>query len=281
MVVDGKDRAKRVWSQTPAGSLFARDLVPGTKEFFEVTRKMRSEYELPWLEEVFDFGSTSKKKVLEIGFGSGYDALEFCQSGADYVGIDITPENRERAAKHLSYFGFTPRLLQGDAEALAFDNNSFDVVYSNGVLHHTPDILKSFREAFRVLRKNGEFCVIVYNRNSVFYWFSLLLVDYLLTFGFLRESLRHRLSRIEYTTSKELPIVNVYTRSTLTALLREAGFTVNSVVVRKLTREDFPNILPLQALLRRIPQSSFDRLGQKMGWYLVAKASVESKAESA
>ncbi len=277
MVINGKERAKEVWSQTPAGSIFAQDLKPGTKEFFDATRRTRLEYEMPWLSEVFDFRSCSQKKVLEIGFGSGYDAYEFCKSGADYVGIDITPQNRERAASHLAFYDYKPRLLEADAESLPFADDSFDIVYSNGVLHHTPDIAKSFREASRVLRKNGEFWVIVYNRNSIFYWLNLLLANHLLNFGFLKQSFRERLSRIEYTTSQELPIVNVYTRSSLISLLKQTGFKVESVVVRKLTKEDFPNVAPIQALLRRVSQSQLDRLGTKMGWYLAAKARVADK----
>src|SRR6266702_4234852 len=63
----------------------------------------RDHIEQPWLGDLIPFQSMSGKRVLEIGFGPGYDALKFMQAGADYSGIDITAENVERTKKHLGY----------------------------------------------------------------------------------------------------------------------------------------------------------------------------------
>jgi len=110
---------------------------------------------MPWLEDVVPFASFSGKDVLEIGCGAGFDAYNFITRGAVYTGIDITPENIKRTTKHLSLYSLIGEIYEADAEKLPFPDESFDVVYSNGVLHHTPDIEKAFSEAFRVLRKGG------------------------------------------------------------------------------------------------------------------------------
>ncbi|MBI5049149.1 MAG: class I SAM-dependent methyltransferase [Deltaproteobacteria bacterium] len=162
--------------------------------------------------------------------------------------------------------------MAGDAENLQFKDGSFDVVFSNGVLHHTPDIEKSFREAQRVLRRGGEFWVILYHKNSVFYWISLLLFDHILKLGFLKRSFRERLSMIEYTTSKELPLVNVYSRRQLRKLLVATGFEVEAIWVRRLIEEELPPLPLLGRLWKFIPQNWLDRLGNVFGWYVIAQA---------
>ena len=75
---------------------------------------------------------------------------------------------KKNTKKHLGFYGYYPRVLEGDAENFQFEDESFDIVFSNGVLHHTPDIGKSFREAYRVLKQGGEFWVIMYHKNSIF-----------------------------------------------------------------------------------------------------------------
>ena len=179
-----KDRARSVWGASPAGTTYGEGHDPGTPEFFAAVLSKRSSHELPWLFEVVPFASFRGKRVLEIGCGAGYDAYELMRNGADYTGVDITPENPERVRQHLAPYGFEPRVMQADAECLPFPDASFDVVFSNGVLHHTPDMPKAFREVARVLAPGGSFWVILYHKTSVFYWLKLFLTDQVLRGGF-------------------------------------------------------------------------------------------------
>jgi ubiquinone/menaquinone biosynthesis C-methylase UbiE len=269
---DFKQKAIHVWGASPAGTTHAPGLEPGTKEFFETVRQKRSAYELPWISELIPFAEMNGRKVLEVGCGAGYDAYEFCRCGAKYTGIDIAAENPVRTQKHLEFYGYTPQVIQGDAENLPFADRSFDVVFSNGVLHHTQDIEKSFREVYRVLNDEGRFWVIVYHRDSIFYWVSLFLVHHILLFGFLRKSFKRRLAMIEYTTSGETPLVNVYSRNQLRKRLEQCGFQVEARWVRKLVREDLPSFGPLRVLWKCIPQAFLNYVGKAFGWYLIVKA---------
>ena len=113
-------------------------------------------------------------------------APPFCRTGADYTGVDITPENIERTRRHLALFGFSPLVQEADAERLPFPDASFDVVFSNGVLHHTPNIDRSFREAHRVLQRGGSFWVLLYHKNSIFHWLSLWLASLVYVWRFNR-----------------------------------------------------------------------------------------------
>jgi ubiquinone/menaquinone biosynthesis C-methylase UbiE len=267
---DGKVAAQKVWGASPAGWVYGDGAPIGTREYFENVLKKRSSYELPWLFEVFPFGWTRGKTVLEVGCGAGYDAYEFCRNGANYTGIDITPENIERTKKHLELFCFGGDVRLGDAEKLQFSDESFDVVFSNGVLHHIPDIGQSFDEIYRVLKPQGEFWVTLYHKNSVFYRLSVCLWNHILKGGFRKLSLQERRSLIEYTVSDAKPIVNVYSKNEVRNLFTAARFTIEFIGCRKLVHEDFPG--KICRLIRPIPQALLDRLGYILGWYVVVRA---------
>jgi SAM-dependent methyltransferase len=268
---DTQTEAQKTWGASPTGWTSAKEYEPGTREFFDKANEFRDKIEQPWLSDVVPFHTMSGKKVLEIGFGPGYDTLKFMRAGSDYTGIDITPENVERTRRHLAFFGFSPNVRQGDAEDLPFPDATFDIVYSNGVLHHVPDMARAFREARRVLKSGGEFRILLYNRYSVFY--AGLVAIHLLSGRFLKESLAQRRSRIEATSAEDaVPIVNVYSQSEVRGLLETANLVPTSVVVRKCTPEDFPGSGKLAAFYQSIPTSLLSSLGKLAGWYIVATA---------
>jgi SAM-dependent methyltransferase len=146
------------------------------------------------------------------------------------------------------------------------------VVFSNGVLHHTPDITSAFREAQRVLKPGGEFWVLLYHRDSIFHWLTLGLFDHVLRAGFRQRAFRERLAMIENPgVTDALPLVHVYSRGQVRRLLHE--FVDVRTSVRKLTPEDLPRLPKLgQRLWERVPQAALDRVGRLVGWYIVARA---------
>jgi SAM-dependent methyltransferase len=267
-----KSRSKLVWGATPAGTTHAKGAEPGSLEFFERVLVGRNGYEMPWLFDIVPFPAFRGRNVVEIGCGAGYDAYSFCRNGARYTGLDIAARNAYLTRKHLSHYGYRPNVMAGDAEALPLRGKTYDVAYSNGVMHHTPDIEKGFREVERILKSGGVFWVIVYHRDSIFYWLSLFVADHLLRLGFLKRTLKERLSMIEYTTSGELPLVNVYSRRRLQFLLRSAGFSVENVWVRKLLPEDMPAIPLIRRMWPLIPMRVYHFLGRAFGWYIIARA---------
>ncbi|MEH2513126.1 ubiquinone/menaquinone biosynthesis C-methylase UbiE [Nitrobacteraceae bacterium AZCC 1564] len=268
--MDGKREAQKTWGASPTGSTSALGYQPGTREFFDKAREFRDTIEQPWLADVVPFHQMAGKRVLEIGFGPGYDTLKFLRARAAYTGIDITPENIERTKQHLKFFGYEPDVQQGDAEDLRFPDASFDVVYSNGVLHHVPNVECAFREAWRVLNPGGEFIVLLYNRHSVHYG-GVVLVHYL-SGRFRRETLAERRSRIETTSADASPIVNVYSRWELKRILESCGFEMTSIVARKCTAEDLPGASKLGRIYRLVPPAVYTAVGKIAGWYVIAKA---------
>jgi ubiquinone/menaquinone biosynthesis C-methylase UbiE len=209
-------------------------------------------------------------KVLEIGFGPGFDALTFMSHGAIYSGVDITPENVDRTKSHLGYFGYSPDVREADAENLPFPAGSFDVVYSNGVLHHTPHIELAFAEAARVLRPGGNFYVILYHRNSIF-----ARVSSVLSAAIRGIPIGDRFRNLEHNEAGESPLVNIYSRKELADMLMRSGFDVKAVDVRKLLAEDMPFCRPpLSLVYRSIPQWVYDVFGKAFGWYVIGHATL-------
>lgn len=128
----------------------------------------RKRYELePYILEFAGFDRAKGKRVLEIGVGLGADHQRFAQAGADLAGIDLTERAVEHTARRLSAFGLTSRLAVGDAERLDFPDESFDLVYSWGVLHHSPDTPKAVTEVRRVLKPGGQAKVMIYHAQSI------------------------------------------------------------------------------------------------------------------
>jgi len=267
MEIKKSEVAAHVWNAAPAGWTHAPGLQPGTRDFFDAVLNRRSRIELPWLIEFFPFKGTQGRDVLELGCGAGYDAYTFCTHGANYTGIDIADKNIERTRKHLAFYGYSPRLMCTDIELLPLPDAAFDVVYSFGVLHHIPDIRCGLQETRRVLRPRGQLWFAVYNKNSIFYWIKLFLIDHLLLRGFRKRTFKQRLTEIECTGSNERPIVNTYTRGEVTRLLKQSGFVVISSGIRKLEADD----LPIRARFR-IPQLWLNLLGRLFGWYIVVRA---------
>jgi ubiquinone/menaquinone biosynthesis C-methylase UbiE len=225
----------------------------------------RSQVEQPWLHELVPFHLMKGRKVLEIGFGPGFDAFNFMSQGAVYSGIDITPENVERTINHLRYFGYVPDVREGDAENLPFADGTFDVAYSNGVLHHTPNIERAFAEAARVLRRGGDFYVILYHRNSIFARVSSVVSAVIRGIP-----VADRFRNLEHNEAGESPLVNIYSRDEVRSLLTQAGFEVKAIDVRKLLAEDMPlSRLPLSLIYRAIPSSIYETLGKRFGWYVI------------
>jgi ubiquinone/menaquinone biosynthesis C-methylase UbiE len=164
---DLKERVREFWQQHPCGTKFS-DAAMGSSEFFERVEAHR--YEKEWhIPAAANFAGTRGLKVLEIGCGLGTDGAQFAKAGADYTGIDLTEAAVDLARRRFTVSGLPGDFRVSDAEKLDFPGESFDLVYSHGVLHHTPDIEAAIGEIYRVLRPGGRAVIMLYHRGSYNY----------------------------------------------------------------------------------------------------------------
>ena len=143
------------------------------EEFFNSYREFR--YRTEWHIPAF-VGSVdvAGREVLEIGCGNGTDGVLFATAGARYTGVDLTPEAVDATRRHFAVAGLDGYLRIENCEHLSFADKSFDVVYSFGVLHHTPHPATAVREVYRVLKPGGTALVMLYHRRSFNYYVRIL-----------------------------------------------------------------------------------------------------------
>jgi SAM-dependent methyltransferase len=117
------------------------------------------------------------KQVLEIGLGEGSDSELLIRQGARWSGVDLTAESVARVRTRLTLRDLPYEdLRQGSALHLPFADDSFDMVFSHGVLHHVPDVRRAQQEIHRVLRPGGELVIMMYARWSLNYLVSIAVI---------------------------------------------------------------------------------------------------------
>jgi SAM-dependent methyltransferase len=143
------------------------------ERFFTDYDAFRYEYEAH-IPDCLDRLDVSGKSVLEVGTGEGAEAEQLIRRGARYSAIDLTAEAVERTTTRLSLRNLPhERVVQASVLAIPFPDDSFDVVFSHGVLHHVPDIIAAQREIARVLKQEGELVAMLYARRSLNYLVSI------------------------------------------------------------------------------------------------------------
>ncbi|HMI99764.1 MAG TPA: class I SAM-dependent methyltransferase [Gaiellaceae bacterium] len=162
--VEQKQRVKTYWEREACGEIHS-EAPEGAPEFYAEVEQRREELE-PHIERFADFAGARGLSVLEIGVGLGTDFIRFVRAGAKATGVDLTERAIGLVRRRLELEGLDADLRVADAEALPFEDGSFDRVYSWGVLHHTPETQQAVREAIRVLRPGGTLCVMMYARHS-------------------------------------------------------------------------------------------------------------------
>jgi SAM-dependent methyltransferase len=267
---DDKLEVRKQWDTDPCGAVTAAPVTPESAEWYASVRRHRYENYAPWLLRLIDARRWRGADVLEIGVGLGSDHLTLAEAGARMHALDLSAEHLRHTRRNLELHGFHTDAQLGDAEHNPWPDDSFDLVYSFGVLHHTPGIGHAVREAWRVLRPGGTALIAVYHRDSWFYWVFTILWRGILRLGLWRKGKRRLLSEIEYRSAanEALPLVNVYSREQARALF--AGFEHLIVSAHGVDTLHFPP--PINWFRRGRPTAWMERWLSFGGWYLVIRA---------
>jgi ubiquinone/menaquinone biosynthesis C-methylase UbiE len=237
------EAVREFWNENVCGESYLVDERRGAAEYFEriSDERYRWHYHLPpFLDEVAAAGS----EVLEIGCGMGIDAIQLVRRGVNLTAIDLTEAGIELARSNFARLGLSADLRVGNAEALDFADDSFDAVYSFGVLHHTPDTEKAISEVLRVLKPHGKAFIMLYSRYSL-----NRLVHRILGRGY------------EYSRDKQsdAPVTRVYSAKELGCLFRD--YVDCSFRKRYLFGVGYRPVADL------VPRGVNDLLGRILGWH--------------
>lgn len=246
----GVERVRRFWEDHVNNEYFTRR-ERGSPEYFQEIERRRyhHHYHLPPL---FERMGHRGGRLLEIGCGIGIDTLRLARLGFDeIVAVDLTEVAVELAAERAAREGVPDvRFEVADAEALPFEDESFDAVYSFGVLHHTPRIEDAVAEVRRVLAPGGTAYVMLYHARSLV-------------------NVVHQAFRLPYESPRNLedhcPVVYRFTRHSARELF--SGFD------RVEMTTEYPFTYGMRFVTRPVPRALERWLGHRIGWHLMIEAS--------
>lgn len=260
-----KREVRNQWNNDPCGSHYVstnEELGVKSLEWFQAVEKHRYNDYAPWMPKIIGFEKYKNKKVLEIGGGLGTDLVQFAKHGAFVTDIDLSTGHLRHALQNFALRELPGEFNVGDAEALPYADNSFDLVYSNGVIHHTPQTQKVIDEMFRVLKPGGEIVCMVYAQNSLHFWVNIFFWYGLRRGELLDHSVNEIMSKeVEVSSTGATPLVKVYTGRRLKKMFSRFGEV--DVCKRQMVLAEVPK------LLRFIPLGILERL---LGWNLIVRA---------
>lgn len=283
-----KKKVQNFWQNSPCDSCFTTEQ-PGTPAFYKTLDEHRYKMH-PRLHSAVEFEKTKGLRVLEVGCGCGSEAERFARAGAHYTAVDLTNAAVNLTQRRFQLEKLEGRFVQADAEDLPFANGLFDLVYSHGVLHHTPDTARSVQEVHRVLAPGGRAVIMLYYRDSFNYQVNLRVVRRFrarllktevgfklaqMIWGEPVEELRRHAELIKQDSGSYLNMQNMLNRNTdgpdnpLSQVFSRASARRMFWQFQNIRTEVMfwnPNWLP--GIGKVLPHSIEDRLASRWGWHL-------------
>lgn len=160
------ERVAAFWERASCGTRHTAQ-EKHSRAYFDEIEEFRYRHE-PYIHSFAQFTRWSGRPILEVGIGAGTDFLQFVRAGAVAHGVDLTDEAVENVSARLGLMGLRAASVRKcNAERLPFDDATFDLVYSWGVIHHADDMEAVLGEIYRVTRPGGTIKLMVYHLWSL------------------------------------------------------------------------------------------------------------------
>ncbi len=253
------DTVKAYWDSRPCNIRHSR-LPVGSREYFDEV-EARKYYVEPHIPGFAQFERWRGKRVLEVGCGIGTDTINFARAGAIVTAVDLSTESLALARKRAEVFGLADRIQFHcvDAERLGSSvaPEHYDLVYSFGVIHHTPEPARAVAEIRKFMSVNSEFRMMVYARDS---W-KRIMIDAGLD---------------QPEAQSGCPVAYTYSRQEIAELL--AGFEAIEIcqdhifpfVVEKYVKYEYE----IQPWFASMPRGMFRALEKSLGWHTLVVAAL-------
>jgi 2-polyprenyl-3-methyl-5-hydroxy-6-metoxy-1,4-benzoquinol methylase len=266
---------KDYWNTRPCNIRHSSKEI-GTREYFDEI-EARKYFVEPHIPVFADFKKWSGKKVLEIGCGIGTDTINFARNGAQVTAVDVSKESLNLAKQRAIVYSVQELIdfYCGNAEELSriIPSDQYDLVYSFGVIHHTPHPEKVLEEIRSFTKPGTEIRIMVYNRYSwkVFWiimkhgWGQFWKADDLVA---------------KYSEAQTgCPVTYSYSKKQFSELLEKYGFRVKELFVDHIFPYRIPDYVQYRYVkvwyFRLIPDAVFRWLERHFGWHLCVSAIIE------
>jgi SAM-dependent methyltransferase len=265
-------RVKEYWDRRPCNIRHSPKPV-GTKEYFDEV-EARKYFVEPHIPRFAQFDRWQGKRVLEIGCGIGTDTINFARNGAQVTAVDLSEKSLELARGRSIVYGVQDRVgfISGNAEELSrfVPVEPYDLIYSFGVIHHTPRPELVLRQLRQYARVGTTLKIMVYHRYA---WKVLWI---LLTEGKGRFWKLPELVARNSEAQTGCPITYTYTRREVRELCERHGFRVTEISVDHIFSYRIPDYVRYRYnkvfYFRWIPQPAFRWLERRIGWHLCVTA---------
>lgn len=272
MTHEGQNTLERVhefWDRRPCNIRHSTKPV-GTLEYFEAVERRKYLVE-PHIPEFAQFPRWKGKKVLELGCGIGTDSVNFARNGAHLTAVDLSERSLEICRQRFQVYGLSADFYCGNIEDLGsfLPAQHFDLIYSFGVIHHTPNPDRVLEWIQKFCSSDTEVRVMLYSKWS---WKVLWI---LMTYGHGRVWKLQDLVRTYSEAQSGCPVTYYYSFREIAQLFD--GFKVESIrkghifpyVIEKYVRFEYER----EWYFRSMPQRLFHWLERRLGWHtlIVAK----------
>ena len=242
------EQVKDYWNNRPCNIHHSNKEI-GTKEYFKEVSLRKYKVE-PHILNFADFKNWKNKDVLEVGCGIGTSAHLFIINGANYKGIDLSKKSIELAKKRIKLFNLKGEIEEADIENYS-NEKKYDLIYSFGVLHHTPDTKKAVKNIYNLLKEDGTFKLMLYSKNS---WKYFRIKDKL----------------DQYEAQSGVPIADVYTKEDVYNLLRDfKNIDIKQEHIFSYKIPEYKNYEYVKEdYFEMMPENLFKCLENNLGWHL-------------
>jgi 2-polyprenyl-3-methyl-5-hydroxy-6-metoxy-1,4-benzoquinol methylase len=262
---------QQYWNDRPCNIRHSPKPV-GEREYFDEV-EARKYFVEPHIPRFAEFPGWRGKRVLEVGCGIGTDTINFARAGAQVTAVDLSDRSLDIVRRRAEVYGLPNiRCVQANVEELGkvLPERDYDLVYSFGVIHHTPHPDVALGQLVAHLKPGGTLKIMVYHRHA---WKVFAVV---LRYG------RGAFWRTEeivarYSEAQEgCPVTYTYTRDEARRLVEGAGCRVQEVFVDHIFNWRIPDYVQYRyrrALpLALLPPALFRRLERRLGWHLCLTA---------
>lgn len=249
---------KKFWNDRPCNVRHSNKEI-GSKEYFDEVERKKFFVE-PHILNFTDFSNWTGKKVLEIGCGLATAGVNFSINGADYTGVELSEESLSLAKKRFEVYGQTGSFYSGNAEELSsfVPIETYDLIYSFGVIHHSPHPEKIISEIKKYMNENSVLKIMLYAKDS---W-----KNYMIESGLDQPEAQYG-----------CPIANTYTKQDVINLLD--GYEVLSIEqdhIFPYQVEPYKNGEYIkQPWFAEMPPEMFRTLEKNLGWHLLITAKLK------
>ena len=269
------EQVRTYWDSRPC-NLRHSPRPPGSREYFDEV-EARKYFVEPHIPEFAQFERWRDKDVLEVGCGVGTDSVSFARNGARLDVVELSPESLALTKKRFEVFGLNANFTNGNAEEIAQllpPEKKYDLIYSFGVIHHTPHPERVLAGLKARLKPDGELRIMLYSRYC---WKVLWIV---LTRWWREPMSISRLVARYSEAQTGCPVTYIYSARQIRELLKD--FDVVSVSKDHIFPYRIKDYVQYRYVkvwyFRWMPDSWFRWLEKRLGWHMLAVAKAQSSA---